>query len=458
MPQKLTDRSVAALACPPGKKDLWVTDSELRGFTVRVQPSGVRTFLFNYRFGPRVRRAVLGTFGAELTTAKARDKAERLRGIVRDGRDPIAEREDTETARAQAAAEAKARAAEAAFTVTLLIDLYAEKHVAALRPATQRDVLSRLRLHLGPIADRPVTAIGRRDAAKVVDMAAEAGATTARRVRDYARAMWGWGLRRGTLPEGAPNPWEHAPAPGKDVPRERVLNAEEIGQVWRAAGTLATPYGPLVRFLALVLARREEATAMTWGEVTPDLSMWTQPGARTKNGKAHVVHLAAPARAILRGLLGAEEGRPLPPLPAADQMVFGIGANRPVTTHSWVKREMNAAIAEASAKAAAEAGAKAPDPMPAWVLHDFRRSGVTWLAEAGFPPHVADRLLNHVQGTIKGVAAIYQRGEFLPERRAALDAWGAHVEACGEGGGLAPNVTVLAERRRVETRAGAVPR
>ena len=65
-----------------------------------------------------------------------------------------------------------------------------------------------------------------------------------------------------------------------------------------------------------------------------------------------------------------------------------------------------------------------------WRLHDVRRTAVTWMAGAGFPPHVADRLLNHVEGAIRGVAAVYQRGEFLPERRAALEAWAAHVLAC----------------------------
>ena len=58
------------------------------------------------------------------------------------------------------------------------------------------------------------------------------------------------------------------------------------------------------------------------------------------------------------------------------------------------------------------------------------------MAGAGFAPHVADRLLNHVEGAIRGVAAVYQRGEFLPERKAALEAWAAHVLACSgcEGG------------------------
>ena len=65
-----------------------------------------------------------------------------------------------------------------------------------------------------------------------------------------------------------------------------------------------------------------------------------------------------------------------------------------------------------------------------WRLHDIRRTAVTWMAGAGFPPHVADRLLNHVEGAIRGVAAVYQRGEFLPERQAVLGAWAGHVLAC----------------------------
>jgi len=64
-----------------------------------------------------------------------------------------------------------------------------------------------------------------------------------------------------------------------------------------------------------------------------------------------------------------------------------------------------------------------------WRLHDLRRTVVSGMAALGVAPHVADRILNHVGGTIGGVAAVYQRHEFLAERKAALDLWGAHVSA-----------------------------
>jgi hypothetical protein len=61
------------------------------------------------------------------------------------------------------------------------------------------------------------------------------------------------------------------------------------------------------------------------------------------------------------------------------------------------------------------------------LLHDLRRTCVSGMARLGIAPHVADKIFNHQSGTISGVAAVYQRHEFLAERRAALNLWGAHV-------------------------------
>jgi hypothetical protein len=63
-----------------------------------------------------------------------------------------------------------------------------------------------------------------------------------------------------------------------------------------------------------------------------------------------------------------------------------------------------------------------------WTLHDLRRTGTTGMARLKIAPHVVDRILNHTGGTIRGVAAVYNRFEYLEERRAALEAWGRFVE------------------------------
>jgi Arm DNA-binding domain len=84
---KITKRAVDALQSMSGR-DVFIWDSELRGFGVRVKPSGVRTFLIQYRnVEGRTRRLVLGQYGA-LTPENARDLArEKLAGVAK-GEDP----------------------------------------------------------------------------------------------------------------------------------------------------------------------------------------------------------------------------------------------------------------------------------------------------------------------------------------------------------------------------------
>jgi integrase len=88
---KITKRAVDALQ-PDKDRDVFAWDNELRGFGVRVKPSGVKTFLIQYRNGEgRTRRLVLGQYGA-LTAENARDLArEKLAGVAK-GEDPSAER------------------------------------------------------------------------------------------------------------------------------------------------------------------------------------------------------------------------------------------------------------------------------------------------------------------------------------------------------------------------------
>ena len=68
-------------------------------------------------------------------------------------------------------------------------------------------------------------------------------------------------------------------------------------------------------------------------------------------------------------------------------------------------------------------------PLPQWGLHDIRRTVATNLAELQTPPHVVEKLLNHASGTISGVAAIYNRFQYLEEMREALTKWEAKLSS-----------------------------
>jgi integrase len=65
-----------------------------------------------------------------------------------------------------------------------------------------------------------------------------------------------------------------------------------------------------------------------------------------------------------------------------------------------------------------------------WRLHDLRRTFATVATETlGYEPVVVDRVLNHVSGSVKGIAAVYQKGQYLDKRKIVLDAWAGYVQS-----------------------------
>ena len=185
------------------------------------------------------------------------------------------------------------------------------------------------------------------------------------------------------------------------VARDRVLDDRELAQVILAARKIGGPYGGIVELLALTGQRREEAAGLQREELDLAQRIWTIPKVRTKNAKAHIVHLSKQALAVLKR---ADRREPLVLSPLGTKTFQNFtNAKRLLDQLSGVT---------------------------GWRLHDLRRTCVSGMARLGVAPHVADKILNHQSaGTISGVAAVYQRHEFLAARRAALDLWGAHVGA-----------------------------
>ncbi len=393
---KLTDAVVAALTCPTGRKDVLFFDTTLKGFGLRVTAKGARVFLYQYRLGATVRRQPLGRW-PETTAAAARRLAEAARGRVRAGDDTVAERKARHAATIAAEAETRRKRREDKFTLGALIDTWEARHLATMRESYRLDATGRLRRHLTDMLDRPAASITRPEVVRALDRIAKLGETTARRVMGYARSAYTWAQKRELVNV---NPFDQLPAIGREVRRDRVLAMPEVAAIWGATGDMPWPFGPLLRVLLLTAQRRNEVAEMRWSELSADRSTWTIPKERSKNGRAHVVHLAQPVRDILASAPRINDS----------PLVFTTTGKTPVSGFSRAKRDLDAML-----------------KIEPWRLHDFRRTAVTWMAENGVPPHVADRILNHVQGTISGVAAVYQRGEFLAERRAALERWAGVV-------------------------------
>jgi len=140
---KLTKRVVDATKVD-AQRDVFAWDGELRGFGVRVKPSGARTYVVQYRNSEgRSRRLVLGRHGV-LTPQEARDMARQKLAAVARGEDPAAER----------------RAARAGMTVAELCDWYLEHARAGkilgrkrrpIKASTLDNDASRIELHIKPL-------------------------------------------------------------------------------------------------------------------------------------------------------------------------------------------------------------------------------------------------------------------------------------------------------------------
>ncbi len=412
---RLTDRFLAGLKIEQGRKDRLVFDAACPGLGVRVTARS-RTFIVQWT-DPATKKKVrepLGLWGA-ITIDQAREAARARLGEVAKGINPKAERL-RQKAEAQAAREKAERARrEAEFTFGRLVDEWAALHLAHRRERYRDEAVRALRFAFPNLLKRPTASITKAEAVNALDKLVLAGkAAMAGRTMAYARAAFHWAEKRGKVPG---NPFHGLPIFAGNETRDRMLNDGEIAAVWEAAGTFGYPFGPFFKLLTLTLQRRKEVAGMRWSEIADDLSVWTIPGARMKNGKPHDVHLSEPARAILREI----------PRIAGCDFVFSTTGKTHVSGLSKAKIALDAAIAKAMGRALAP-----------WRLHDLRRTGVSTLARLGFDSIVADKLLAHQPAKLLGVAAVYQRHDFARERAMALDAWAAYA-----AGIASPNVVAL---------------
>jgi integrase len=86
--------------------------------------------------------------------------------------------------------------------------------------------------------------------------------------------------------------------------------------------------------------------------------------------------------------------------------------------------------------------------MPPWRLHDLRRTAASGMARLGINLPVIEKVLNHSSGSFAGIVAVYQKHHFSDEKRAALEAWGRHVQGLISGGKPAGKIAHLRGARR----------
>ena len=359
-------------------------DAGLPGFGVKVTPKGRKVFLVMYRLagaGSRLRKYTIGPYG-RITLPMARAQAQKIFAARLDGRDPAEEKRQT-------------RRRLVVDQVDDLVETFIQDHVSQIGTSTR--ISNLLRRDVIPYwGTKSIHEIKKRDVSDLVSQIAQRNAHAGHRLLKTLKTFFRWCVGRAVI--------DFSPAEGiassyREVSRDRVLDDKELASIILAARKIPGAYGGIVEFLALTGQRREEVAKLKWNELDEKSRTWSIPGSRTKNKRAHIVHLSEPAWKVVAA---RPEG----------EFVFATSRGKNFQAFRKAKEKLDDLSG-----------------VSGWRLHDLRRTIVSGMARLGVPPHVADKILNHQSGTISGVAAVYQRHDFLAERKKALDRWGGHVDS-----------------------------
>jgi integrase len=389
---RLTVKNVEAMR--PGAERREIPDAHMPGLYLVLQPSGAKSWAVRYRHRRISRKHTIGAYPA-LGLKDARELGAKALRAVAEGRDPGREKLLARSAKAD--------------SVERVVEEFLERHVRrSNRPRTAQGTERLLRQHVLPHwRGRMVHDITRRNVLDILDRVVDGGAPiTANRVFATVRKFFNWCTARDIL---AASPCAGVKPPTAERARDRVLSDDELRLVWAAADKLGGTFGPLVKLLALTGQRRDEVARMRHNELNLDARLWTLPAERTKNNKPHEVPLSNATLPVLGSV---------PRIAGSPFVLATNGGASPISGYSEGKRRLDALL---------------PADMPAWRLHDLRRTCASGLARLGINLPVIEKVLNHSSGSFAGIVGVYQKHSFADEKRQALEAWGNFVEALVEG-------------------------
>jgi len=379
-------------------------DALTPGLELRVSPTS-RTWAFRYRdLSGRTVRHVLGTYPAT-SLKEARERALEARGAVSRGADPQ---------RDKRAAAAAARAQKIR-TLKDLADSYLTASEAKNRPGSVAVDRQRIETHILPkLGKQQVMAVTRAQVRELVnEIGAKGHAVTANRVAGIIVKLYRHA--RDDLDMPVQNPATGLQSTFEETTRSRVLNDDELRTLWPALhgpsfSPLTEQMALCLRLSALTLQRGNEVCGIDVREIHREQRIWIIPPERTKNHREHVVPLSPVALAVIDRALALrpkpkERARKL----AGPLFPSPRDPAKPLTRH---------ALTRAMSRLCDDLGIEDAGP------HDLRRTGATNITSEriGMPRFVVSAVLNHVS-EMGGITAVYDRNEYLTEKRRALEAW-----------------------------------
>ena len=381
---RLSDARVRSLK--PGEKPVKHFDG--LGLYVLVQPSGAKLWRLAYRIDGRPQTASFGAY-PEVTLAEARRRRDALRATLRDGLDPRVKRAPPEPARITLA--------------TACSDYWSRR--GDVSAGYRSNAVRALEMHVLPLlGQRPIADITRAELLDCLGRMDAAGLHVyVRRVRMWLGLVWEWSVEHGHAAANIPATIRPERAfASRPVQHFAAVSLPELPALMQRLALEADIQSVLAcRMLAYTWVRTGELRRMEWTEIDGDV--WRIPAARMKRRRGdHLVPLSAQAVALLDRLRARSRGsvyvfpsdhRPDRPMSenAVLYLLHRIGYKGRMTGHGW------------------------------------RAVGSTWANERGHPADVIERQLAHEPDD--DVRAVYNRAEYLPQRRAMLQAWASWLDS-----------------------------
>lgn len=394
---KLSSMAVKAMS-PPGRY------GDGGGLWLQVGPTGGKSWLFRFAMNGRARQMGVGAVD-DVPLAEARQKAAECRRMVRDGLDPIDEREK----------EKNRRALEAATALTFKD--CAEKYIEAHRPGWTNakhaaQWSSTLATYVYPVFGHlPVASADTRLVLKALEPIWTEKPETASRVRGRIEAILDYAKARGYRTGENPALWKgHVknllPARSKirAVQHHPALPYDEMGAFM---ATLRAREGLAARgleFTILTAGRTGEVIGARWEEIDLDKTVWTVPAARMKSKRPHRVALSKAAIALLDAL---------PKVDGSSYVFPGTRLQQPLSNMAFLQLLKRMRRDDLT-------------------THGFRSAFRDWAAErTAYPREVAEMALAHVVSD--KVERAYRRGDMFEKRRRLMEEWATFCSAPAAG-------------------------
>lgn len=404
---KLTAQAVHELR-PVGGQRTEYFDEFLPGFSVRVAPSGRKSFCVLYRRGRRLRRYTLGRY-PPLSLSQARKMAKAALAEAAMGGDPAARKIDERRAG----------------TFAELAAEYLERHAKPNKRTWKEDkrrIRKNLLPPLGPALAKEITRANLRRLLE--DIVRRPAPAEANQTHALIRKIYNWAISQDLVED---SPCRGLPRPAKIRHRHHVLNEDDVLRFWNALSYESLVVAAALKLRLLTAQRGGEVITMLWKDVELDARWWTIPAERSKNGLPHRVPLSDAAIDVLRELEDTDS-------PWVFPSPRGDGQLR--STQKAVERIRKRAGIELRG-------------------HDLRRTAASFMTSMGTPRLVVAKILNHVE---TGVTAVYDRHSYDREKREALDAWALRLSEILRRGSTHEPETLFAQlRNRLlrSTRAGS---